>query len=67
MREVVKVRERRSSYVTNIHFELMASLNKRLVDFCAETGWSKRKVMEDALLCWLNQRDMEVNRRKVGG
>jgi dimeric dUTPase (all-alpha-NTP-PPase superfamily) len=64
MKKLDKIKERRSSYVVGIHFELMASLNKRLEEFCVEYGWSKRKVIEDALLCWLNQRDMEIKSRK---
>ena len=64
MNNIDKITERRSSFVVGIHFELLASLNKRLEDFCAEYGWSKRKVIEDAITCWLNQREMQSEQKK---
>ena len=36
-----------------------SALHDRLVKYSTEFGWSKAKIMEDALATWLNERDME--------
>lgn len=59
----MKIVNRRYSAVVRTNIELMASMNNRLEGYVKLFGWSKRKIIEDALLCWLNQRDMERERR----
>lgn len=61
----MKITERRNQAVTSIHLEVMTAVNERLEAYCHKFGWSKRKIMEDALVCWLNQRDMEAEQRNV--
>ncbi len=36
-----------------------SALHDRLVKYSKEYGWSKTKIIEDALANWLNERDME--------
>jgi hypothetical protein len=59
----MRILTRKHTSIVRTNIELMASLNDRLEDYCKLFGWSKRKIIEDALLIWMNQRDMErVNR-----
>jgi hypothetical protein len=61
----MKTVTRRYAAVVSIHLEIMNSLNDRLEGYSNLFGWSKRKIIEDAILCWLNQRDMERQKREV--
>lgn len=56
---------RRSSHVVSIHVELMTSVNERLEEYCKSFGRSKRFIIEDAITCWINQRDLETNKQDV--
>jgi len=60
----VRVLKRKQQPVVRFNVELFVPLNKRLEDWCKNYGWSKRKVIEDALHCWLNQRELEKQERK---
>lgn len=43
-----------------IHVFINRALDTRLENFTREVGWSKTKVVEQALATWLNQREAEV-------
>lgn len=49
--------------VVQTHIELNHNLDSRLVGYCGKFGFSKRRIIEDALFIWLNQRDMEAKER----
>lgn len=60
----MKTVTRRYSEVVSIHLEIMTTLNDRLEQYQDLFGWSKRKIIEDAILCWVNQRDVERIQRE---
>lgn len=63
----MKIVERTKSLrlVVRTNIELTSAMNKRIEDYCREFGWSKRRLIEDAINCWLNARDLEkIERQK---
>lgn len=57
--------ERKNQDVVRMNVEIYEPVYNRMVDWCATYGWSKRKLMEDAVTCWLNARDMEKQAREA--
>ena len=62
----MKTKERRNAMVTSVHLELTTIINERLEHYCREFGWSKRRITEEALFFWLNERDMERHKKEGG-
>ena len=60
MREANTTKTRHMREVHPITIEVDDSIYQRLVAFCCKFDRSKRWIVEDALTCWLNQRDMEA-------
>ena len=66
MESGLKVVERHNANVVTLKTEIVTALNSRVEYYMKAFGWSKRRIVEDALLCWLNQRDMEAEKEKTG-
>ena len=62
-------REKSRNNKTQVHFYILSNLDKRLEEMSAEIGWSKTKIIEDALFIWLSERTKEFakNKRKQDG
>jgi len=56
----MKITDRKCAGVVQVHFELEYQVYERIVEYCKETQMSKRKLLQDAVTVWLNQRDMEA-------
>ena len=54
---------------TQVHFRILTAIDKQLEDMSEEIGWSKTKIVEDALFIWLSERNKEfkANKRKQNG
>lgn len=54
----------RSHIITNrvaLHIFINRAVDERLEKFAKEYGWSKTKIIEDAVFLWLNAREKEVS------
>jgi hypothetical protein len=62
-------REKSPNNKTQVHFFILTNLNKQLGEMSKEIGWSKTKIIEDALFIWLAERNKEFaeNKRKQDG
>jgi hypothetical protein len=56
---------RKTGEVHPITIELEANLYKGLLRYCESFGRSKRHIIEDALNCWIADRDMEAAKREA--
>ena len=63
----MKITERKCTGVVQVHFELEHQVYEKLVEYCKETQMSKRKLMQDAITVWLNQREMDEREGKQDG
>lgn len=60
----MKVTDRKCTQFVQIHFELEYWVYEKLVKYCSETGIRKRKILQDAISTWLNDRELEEKRMK---
>jgi hypothetical protein len=56
----MKITGRKCTGVVQVHFELEYHVYERIEAYCKETQMSKRKLLQDAVTVWLNQRAMEA-------
>jgi hypothetical protein len=52
-----------------VHFLILKAVNGRLEHMSKEIGWSKTKIVEDAVSMWLFEREKEfaTNKEKANG
>lgn len=53
-------REKSRNAKRHFHLVMLAGLYERMEHYSKEFGWSKTKIIEDAVAVWCNKRDMEV-------
>jgi len=63
----MKITERKCIGVVQVHFELEYQVYEKLLEYCSVSGMSKRKLIETAVTCWLNAREMEERGGKQDG
>lgn len=57
---------RKNRPVVNIHVEIDANVYRGLKKYADEYTWSQRRIIEDAINCWIIQRDMSHSKTIKG-
>ena len=57
-------RERKVYERDNLHFFIISSIAKRLDNAAKVTGWSKTRIVEDALFSYLNKLEIDTKEGK---
>jgi hypothetical protein len=58
---------RKSRPVRDLMVEIDENVYRGLERYCSKYNWTKRRIVEDAINCWIVQRDMEEKARSEGG